>query len=1128
MLKRLIKRIISATLLVTTILTMMPTQCVWAAEEQQDQIEQINDTLVDETASPRNDEEKSEIGLPLIQSLSVASSYIESPGIQKVVVSFNDETMVMDTASLAYQNIESGNIEWCDATEFIGGAVSFEISFGAESPAGEYIFSSLKYSVSGKETEVSLADIGLEVKFGVNKEIETKADGYVVDETLEKQETELQYSVVSFDEDGEQTSELSIPQSIEANSNDIACLTTDLENDEVSSRSASNGNLVIAIDPGHGGSDPGASGNGLTEKDLTLKIAQYCKAELDQYAGVTAFLTRADDTYVGLQDRVNIAKYYGADLFVSIHINSGAATAHGVEVYYPNANYNPACSSIGGGVATQILNQLVSLGLTSRGTKIRNSDDSETYPDGSVTDYYSVIRNSKYAGIPGIIVEHAFLSNASDATNYLGNEGALQRLGKADATGIVNYYGLTKNTMSMTASSYTIGQNATINYYPTTDSTVTLEVYRGDNSFLKTICENKRVSAGSNSLSWNLKDTDGDYVPDGTYRFTIRIMDAYGHQTEEHRWFDVTGNSKLDYRWSYMTKKSYTIGENAIEYYALNRKSTVTVDIYKGDNTYLKTLTSNRSTGTNDQVVQWDLKGKDGEYVENGTYRFTITAVGKDGTKAVSHQWFEVTGNTTFGYRWDYTTQQSYKVGETATEYYALNRNSTVTVEVYKGDNTYLKTLTSNRSTGTNDQVVQWDLKGNDGEYVENGTYRFTITAVDKKGTKVVSHHWFDVTGNTTFGYRWNYTTKKSYKIGETATEYYALNRNSTVTVEVYKGDNTYLKTLTSNRSTGTNDQVVQWDLKGNDGEYVENGTYRFTITAVDKKGTKVVSHHWFDVTGNPPFGFKWTNLNTDTVNNESSVSLYYAVNRNAKINIEMYRGDNSYLKTLLNNCSVGTNDQVITWDLKDADGYYVNPGQYRFTITATDKKGTRVISHKYFTINYYGIMGGTTTTVSQMINYYNANGVYPLYYAGTDAPTLQSFCEMYVDECNREGVRTEVAFAQAMKETGFLRYGGDVNIAQNNFAGIGATGGGTAGASFSSVREGIRAQVQHLKAYASTQVLNNAVVDPRFQYVSRGCAPYVEWLGINENPNHKGWATAINYGYSVRNDYIMRLLSTR
>ena len=92
----------------------------------------------------------------------------------------------------------------------------------------------------------------------------------------------------------------------------------------------------------------------------------------------------------------------------------------------------------------------------------------------------------------------------------------------------------------------------------------------------------------------------------------------------------------------------------------------------------------------------------------------------------------------------------------------------------------------------------------------------------------------------------------------------------------------------------------------------------------------------------------------------------------------------------------------------------------------------------------------------------------------------------------------------------------GDVKASQCNFAGLGATGGGATGATFKDVRTGIRAHVQHLKAYANDEPLNNKLVDPRFGYVDRGCAPYVEWLGQKENPDGKGWATAKGYGQSI------------
>lgn len=125
-------------------------------------------------------------------------------------------------------------------------------------------------------------------------------------------------------------------------------------------------------------------------------------------------------------------------------------------------------------------------------------------------------------------------------------------------------------------------------------------------------------------------------------------------------------------------------------------------------------------------------------------------------------------------------------------------------------------------------------------------------------------------------------------------------------------------------------------------------------------------------------------------------------------------------------------------------------------------------------------------------------------------------YAKLFISEGAAEGVRGDIAFAQSCLETGNFKFGGDVKANQNNFAGIGATGGGVPGNTFSTPQKGIRAQIQHLKAYACTDALKQACVDPRFKYVTRASAPYVEWLGIQENPNGKGWAAGADYGSKI------------
>ena len=141
-------------------------------------------------------------------------------------------------------------------------------------------------------------------------------------------------------------------------------------------------------------------------------------------------------------------------------------------------------------------------------------------------------------------------------------------------------------------------------------------------------------------------------------------------------------------------------------------------------------------------------------------------------------------------------------------------------------------------------------------------------------------------------------------------------------------------------------------------------------------------------------------------------------------------------------------------------------------------------------------IMGKSAASVSSMVSLYSSTGhTYPTIYASKGAATINDFCQIVLEEASAEGVKAEILFAQAMYETGWLQFGGSVKAEQCNFGGIGAINTTAAGVAFDNVRIGLRAQAQHLKAYASFEPLNNACVDPRFHKVDRGVAPCLEDL---------------------------------
>ena len=116
---------------------------------------------------------------------------------------------------------------------------------------------------------------------------------------------------------------------------------------------------------------------------------------------------------------------------------------------------------------------------------------------------------------------------------------------------------------------------------------------------------------------------------------------------------------------------------------------------------------------------------------------------------------------------------------------------------------------------------------------------------------------------------------------------------------------------------------------------------------------------------------------------------------------------------------------------------------------------------------------------------------------------------KLYREEATIEGVNYDIAFCQMCLETAFLRFGGDLKPEQNNFAGLGTIGGGAEAASFESARIGVRAQIQHLKAYASLEPLVQEVVDPRFRFVTRGIATSINQLSGR-------WSADLDYGNKI------------
>ena len=148
-------------------------------------------------------------------------------------------------------------------------------------------------------------------------------------------------------------------------------------------------------------------------------------------------------------------------------------------------------------------------------------------------------------------------------------------------------------------------------------------------------------------------------------------------------------------------------------------------------------------------------------------------------------------------------------------------------------------------------------------------------------------------------------------------------------------------------------------------------------------------------------------------------------------------------------------------------------------------------------TISEYdtSISGTPMATQEQCVKYLLNNNPYP-----NLAVSAEEIVAYYYEEGEREGIRPDVAFAQALKETGFFSYGGDVIPEQNNYCGLGTTGGGVKGEFFATPQMGVRAHIQHLLAYSSTRRPLTPIIDPRYDIVRQAYGERIlgEWQDLN------------------------------
>ena len=989
---------------------------------------------------------------------------------------------------------EDGSTFDLESTEQVDNLVKFSRVFNEEEK-GQYSVTTLHYVYNGQAYYLNFSDLEMDVKFGVDQEY----DGY--DSTL----PDLTEDSISSEGIIEVTD---VNKAEEEIVNGVASQPATMSVDEFSKHAT--GGMTICLDPGHGGSDSGATAFGAKESNLTLKIAQYCKEELAKY-DVNVVMTRTTDTRLSeeaamdLKNRVEVAKKAGASYFISIHINSAQnSAAHGAEVYYPNTSGNKNLSTNGQNLAKAIQKQLTALGLYDRGIKIRNYTDGTTSsnPNSSDQDYYGVIRYAKQANITGLIVEHCFISNKEEFDKYLGSNAKLQQLGIADAKGIVSALGLQAKNAHIDAL-------AAENRNVLADGTYTISTLLNSNYVLDV--KDGHTNNGANIQLYENNDT-------AAQQFNVS-HDSQGYVT----FTNVKSGKVLD-----LSDAVVKNGGNIQQYKSNGTRAQKWIVKRDGDGyIIISALNSNYVLDLHNAVVN--------------NYR-NIQLYSYNGTNAQ---------------RWNIT---KYVSKEQRINNLAAQNKNTLADGVYeicsvKNSNYALDVNSASTSNGANVQL-----------YLRNGTQAQAFkVSHDSQGfvtfTNINSGKVIDLDGAITKNgrnihqYASNGTRAQKWIVQQSGSGYsivsaidtsFALDiRNGFVysgsNIQLYKSNNTAAQQWTFNKYVTERERCDSYasQNKGRmpDGVYyIKNQNVGYALDVADGSLYGGANVQLYSLNRTNAQKWKITHDSTGYVSFQNVGSGMYltASGSGRTANVYQQRQTNDYNQKWIVMFDNNQNLRIVS-ALNSTMVLDVKDGKIRrcsnIQLYTSNNSNAQKWVFEYINTNATGglmqIMGTSQTTVAQMVRYYNANasgydtfkakynGKYDGCLAKGGASTINQFAQIFYEEATAEGVRAEVAFTQCMKETGFLKYGGDVLPNQYNFAGIGATGA-VHGASFSNVRMGVRAQIQHLKAYGSISPLTNPCVDPRFNLVKRGSAQYVEWLGIKENPNGYGWATSKNYGHDI------------
>ena len=513
------------------------------------------------------------------------------------------------------------------------------------------------------------------------------------------------------------------------------------------------------------------------------------------------------------------------------------------------------------------------------------------------------------------IVEETTENSQEEPKEEPKEETSLQTVYTAKENSPLRYVRAEQQNVNIYEDSY-----ARVYYSVTTASDGTIEVYDANGKRMQILYDNVRHAPNNYYMNWDLKDSNGNYVPEGTYTFRL----TFAGSVEEVK-VNVKAEAKPVLKNVRLLSNSVNVYEDSYArvYYSVTAASGGTIEVYDANGKRMQILYDNVRHAPNNYYMNWDLKDSSGNYVPEGIYTFRLTFGGsKEEIKVSVKNSVEITHTK--------IEPKEIVAGQETAAYYMIDHNAVGTVGVYDESGKKVYDIYNNTPHIEGYYKVTWDGTDNNGTFVPAGKYTIRISfGSSKKELTVV------LKDKKLLDHVRMAEEKVNLYDNKAARSYYSVMYPSNGTIGVYDSDGKLVQTLYDNVRHAPENYYIDWDLKDSSGKKVKEGIYTFRFD-FESQGSKTRQEVKIEVVNEVTDPIQLTNVHLERKTVSYSMYdavIYYNVSKNCIGTLGVYNEAGEKIYTIYDKTPHMDGYYRAFWPLKTDQGEMVKPGEYTFKL---------------------------------------------------------------------------------------------------------------------------------------------------------------------------------------------------